>query len=198
MMTRKNPLSQACTSYQSTTRRPTRAAGKMPVQLERKFTTPSTVARATSTRSNPSYGQAQQHHAQEKSEPRVTRPSPLSVPLTSPRPTQRENRRGISSSMMREASSPIRVERQDGDAEVPVADIAVHRAVRFDSVLKLILVPSRRDLKGLRSELWYREEDYLEFRIGALTDTKNGSWRGIRRRRRAMLCHPPVLDYVKS
>lgn len=38
------------------------------------------------------------------------------------------------------------------------------RVVRFDAVLKLILVPSRNDLKELSPELWYSEEDYLEFR----------------------------------
>lgn len=38
------------------------------------------------------------------------------------------------------------------------------RAVRFDSVVKLILVPARRDLDGLSEDLWWQEEDYLQFR----------------------------------
>ncbi len=39
------------------------------------------------------------------------------------------------------------------------------RVVRFDSVVQLILVPSRRDLSdGLSEELWWSKEDYLQFR----------------------------------
>ncbi|CAN0401319.1 unnamed protein product, partial [Ectocarpus sp. 8 AP-2014] len=39
------------------------------------------------------------------------------------------------------------------------------RAVRFDRVVKLILVPSRLDLSaGLSDELWWNEDDYLQFR----------------------------------
>lgn len=36
--------------------------------------------------------------------------------------------------------------------------------VRFDSVVKLILVPTRNDLDGLSTDLWWREEDYAQFR----------------------------------
>ena len=36
--------------------------------------------------------------------------------------------------------------------------------VRFNSVVKLILVPSRNDLHGLSTDLWWREEDYAQFR----------------------------------
>lgn len=45
------------------------------------------------------------------------------------------------------------------------------RAVRFDPVVKLILVPSRLDLgDGLSDELWWNEDDYLQFRCGTLLD----------------------------
>lgn len=45
----------------------------------------------------------------------------------------------------------------------PAADHG--RAVRFDRVVKLILVPSRLDLSaGLSDELWWNEDDYLQFR----------------------------------
>lgn len=43
------------------------------------------------------------------------------------------------------------------------------RAVHFDLVLELYLVPSRKDLGGLRNELWWQEEDYLQFRWGSLS-----------------------------
>lgn len=43
-------------------------------------------------------------------------------------------------------------------------DDAISRAVRFDSVVKIILVPTRSDLGGLSEDLWWREEDYLQFR----------------------------------
>lgn len=43
------------------------------------------------------------------------------------------------------------------------------RAVRFDSVVKMILVPSRLDLSdGLSDELWWNDEDYLRFRCGTI------------------------------
>lgn len=132
---------------------------QMPVHLENRFTAPGTFSRASSRRSNPSYAQPLQHHTQRKSEPGVTKHIPplLLVPVTPPRPTQHDNRSGLSSSMVRDGSV-------HGEAEAPVEPIAGNRAVRFDSVLKLILVPSRSDLGGLRSDLWYGEEDYLEFR----------------------------------
>lgn len=38
------------------------------------------------------------------------------------------------------------------------------RAVRFDFVLALYLVPSRKDLSGMRADLWWQEEDYVQFR----------------------------------
>lgn len=38
------------------------------------------------------------------------------------------------------------------------------RAVRFDSVVQMILVPTRTDLSGLRADLWWKEEDYCTFR----------------------------------
>ena len=40
--------------------------------------------------------------------------------------------------------------------------------VRFDSVVKLILVPTRIDLDGLSTDLWWREEDYAQFRYDTL------------------------------
>lgn len=42
------------------------------------------------------------------------------------------------------------------------------RAVRFEPVVKLILVPSRHDLGDARlsEELWWSEDDYLQFRYG--------------------------------
>lgn len=43
------------------------------------------------------------------------------------------------------------------------------RAVRFDSVVKMILVPCRLDLSdGLSDELWWNGEDYLQFRCGTI------------------------------
>lgn len=43
------------------------------------------------------------------------------------------------------------------------------RAVRFDSVVKMILVPSRLDLSDrLSDELWWNDEDYLQFRCGTI------------------------------
>lgn len=40
-----------------------------------------------------------------------------------------------------------------------------HGRVRFDSVVQLILVPSRRDMSAdLSQELWWNQEDYLQFR----------------------------------
>lgn len=39
-----------------------------------------------------------------------------------------------------------------------------NRAVRFDLVCKMILVPSRNDLSQLRTHLWWQKEDYVEFR----------------------------------
>lgn len=38
------------------------------------------------------------------------------------------------------------------------------RAVRFDPVVKMILVPTRADLGGLSEHLWWRREDFLQFR----------------------------------
>lgn len=38
------------------------------------------------------------------------------------------------------------------------------RMVRFNSVVKLILVPTRSDLDGLSTDLWWREEDFEQFR----------------------------------
>lgn len=44
----------------------------------------------------------------------------------------------------------------------------VGRAVRFDCVVKLILVPSRKDLVRISADLWWQKEDYLQFRYGSL------------------------------
>lgn len=38
------------------------------------------------------------------------------------------------------------------------------REVRFDSVVKMILVPTRTDLGELAKDLWWQEEEYLQFR----------------------------------
>lgn len=38
------------------------------------------------------------------------------------------------------------------------------RAVRFDSVIKLVLVPARSDLGERTKDLWWQEEDYFQFR----------------------------------
>lgn len=43
-----------------------------------------------------------------------------------------------------------------------------HGRVRFDSVVQLILVPSRKDIDAaLSQELWWNQEDYLQFRCDA-------------------------------
>ena len=40
-----------------------------------------------------------------------------------------------------------------------------HGRVRFDSVVQLILVPSRKDMDAdLSQKLWWNQEDYLQFR----------------------------------
>lgn len=43
-----------------------------------------------------------------------------------------------------------------------------HGRVRFDMVVQLILVPSRKDMShDLSHELWWNQEDYLRFRCDA-------------------------------
>lgn len=43
-------------------------------------------------------------------------------------------------------------------------DCTRSRAVRFDSVIKLVLVPARSDLGERTKDLWWQEEDYFQFR----------------------------------
>lgn len=89
--------------------------------------------------------------------------SSLPFPFTPERSAQRQ---GPKASLLLDAHRvPIIEERGSRSQQKTVTGrVQNSRAVRFDSVLQLILVPSRSDLKGLRSDLWYEEEDYLQFR----------------------------------
>ncbi|CAM9766490.1 unnamed protein product [Ectocarpus sp. 13 AM-2016] len=67
------------------------------------------------------------------------------------------------------------------------------RAVRFDRVVKLILVPSRLDLSaGLSDELWWNEDDYLQFRLGAIVEGSSGVLGRTLRNKRSRRIQPPA------
>ncbi|CAM9786764.1 unnamed protein product [Ectocarpus sp. 6 AP-2014] len=73
----------------------------------------------------------------------------------------------------------------------PAADHG--RAVRFDRVVKLILVPSRLDLSaGLSDELWWNEDDYLQFRLGAIVEGSSGVLGRTLRNKRSRRIQPPA------
>eukprot|EP00752_Nemacystus_decipiens_P002433 g2290.t1 len=58
--------------------------------------------------------------------------------------------------------------------------------VRFHSVVQLILVPSRKDMDSdLSQELWWNQEDYLQFRLGAIVEDNAGLLRRPLRKRRS-------------
>ncbi|CAN0293559.1 unnamed protein product, partial [Ectocarpus sp. 12 AP-2014] len=65
--------------------------------------------------------------------------------------------------------------------------------VRFDRVVKLILVPSRLDLSaGLSDELWWNEDDYLQFRLGAIVEGSSGVLGRTLRKKRSRRIQPPA------
>ncbi|CAN0163256.1 unnamed protein product [Pylaiella littoralis] len=74
------------------------------------------------------------------------------------------------------------------------------RAVRFDSVVKMILVPSRLDLSDrLSDELWWNDEDYLQFRLGAIVEGNGGVLlRTLRNKRSMRVCSRVVTAHPRG
>ncbi|CAM9529535.1 unnamed protein product [Scytosiphon promiscuus] len=79
------------------------------------------------------------------------------------------------------------------------------RAVRFEPVVKLILVPSRLDLGDARlsEELWWNDDDYLQFRLGAIVDESSGplrrTYRSTRsKRRQSTGAGPPAYPSAQA
>lgn len=132
-------------------------------------------ASATRSQLHASSFSTQQPRALRKADPRTgiipNQPlssTPFLVPYSPTQPTRHQTRRDTGSALLVEGTGKVgRRGSVCGEVDAggsPMPGGGGNRVVRFDGVLKLILVPSRNDLKELSPELWYREEDYLEFR----------------------------------
>lgn len=55
-------------------------------------------------------------------------------------------------------------DRRMEDAEPPPPPRSNVRNVRFNHQVRVVLVPSRTELKNLKADMWWGEEDYYEFR----------------------------------